>query len=32
MVLEYGCLAMAAAIIFMRRIPQSHAANAQPRK
>jgi hypothetical protein len=32
MVLEYGCLAIAAAIIFMRRIPQSHAANAQPCK
>ena len=30
--LEYGCLAIAAAIIFMRRIPQSHAANAQPCK
>jgi alpha-1,6-mannosyltransferase len=32
MVLEYGCLAIAAAIIFMRRIPQSHAAKAQPCK
>jgi hypothetical protein len=32
MVLEYGCVAIAAAIIFMRRIPQSHAANAQRRK
>jgi alpha-1,6-mannosyltransferase len=31
MVLEYGCVAIAAAIIFMRRIPQSHAANAQQR-
>ena len=30
--LEYGCLAIAAAIIFIRRIPQSHAANAQPCK
>ena len=27
MLLEYGCLAIAAAIIFMRRIPRSHAAN-----
>jgi hypothetical protein len=32
MVLEYGCVAIAAAIIFMRRIPHSHAANAQERK
>ena len=32
MVLEYGCVAVAAAIIFMRRTPQSHAANSQPRK
>jgi len=32
MVLEYGCVAIAAAIIFMRRTPQSHAANAQQRK
>jgi alpha-1,6-mannosyltransferase len=32
MALEYGCLATAAAIIFMRRTPQSHAANAQQRK
>jgi hypothetical protein len=31
-VLEYGCVAIAAAIIFMRRIPQSHAANAQQHK
>ena len=30
--LEYGCLAIAAAIIFVRRMPQSHAANAQPCK
>ena len=30
--LEYGCLAIAAAIIFIRRIPQSHAANSQPCK
>jgi alpha-1,6-mannosyltransferase len=30
--LEYGCLAIAAAIIFMRRMPQSQAANAQPCK
>jgi alpha-1,6-mannosyltransferase len=30
--LEYGCLAIAAAIIFVCRIPQSHAANAQQRK
>jgi alpha-1,6-mannosyltransferase len=29
MVLEYGCVAIVAAIIFMRRIPQSHTANAQ---
>ena len=29
MVLEYGCVAIAAAIIFMRRISHSHAANAQ---
>jgi alpha-1,6-mannosyltransferase len=28
MVLEYGCVAIAAAIIFMRRIRHSHAANA----
>jgi len=27
MLLEYGCLAIAAVIIFMRRIPRSHAAN-----
>jgi hypothetical protein len=27
MLLEYGCLAIAAAIIFMRRIPRSHEAN-----
>jgi alpha-1,6-mannosyltransferase len=27
MLLEYGCLAIAAAIIFMRPIPRSHAAN-----
>jgi hypothetical protein len=32
MVLEYGCLAIASAIIFLRRIPQSHAANLQQRK
>jgi hypothetical protein len=32
MVLEYGCVAIAAAIIFMRRISHSHAANAQQRK
>jgi hypothetical protein len=32
MVLEYGCVAIAAAIIFMRRIPHSHTANAQERK
>jgi hypothetical protein len=32
MVLEYGCVAIAAAIIFIRRIPQSHAANAQQHK
>jgi alpha-1,6-mannosyltransferase len=32
MVLEYGCLAIVSAIIFMRRIPQSHAANLQQRK
>jgi alpha-1,6-mannosyltransferase len=32
MVLEYGCVAIAAAIIFVRRIPHSHAANAQQRK
>ena len=32
MVLEYGCVAIAAAIIFIRQIPQSHAANAQQRK
>jgi hypothetical protein len=30
--LEYGCLAIAAVIIFMRRIPHSRAANAQQRK
>jgi alpha-1,6-mannosyltransferase len=30
--LEYGCLAIAAAIIFMRRMPQSQAANARPCK
>jgi len=30
--LEYGCLAIAAAIIFVRRMPQSQAANAQPCK
>ncbi len=30
--LEYGCLAIAAAMIFMRRMPQSQAANAQPCK
>jgi alpha-1,6-mannosyltransferase len=29
MVLEYGCVAIAAAIIFMRRIRHPHAANAQ---
>jgi alpha-1,6-mannosyltransferase len=29
MLLEYGCLAIAAAVIFLSRIPQSHAANAQ---
>jgi alpha-1,6-mannosyltransferase len=32
MLLEYGCVAIAAAIIFIRRIPHSHAANAQERK
>jgi alpha-1,6-mannosyltransferase len=32
MVLEYGCVAITAAIVFVRRIPQSHAANAQPSK
>jgi alpha-1,6-mannosyltransferase len=32
MLLEYGCLAIAGAIIFMRRILQSHGANAQERK
>jgi alpha-1,6-mannosyltransferase len=32
MVLEYGCVAIAAAIIFVRRIPHSQAANAQQRK
>jgi hypothetical protein len=32
MVLEYGCVAIAAAIIFMRRIPQSQAAKAQQHK
>ncbi len=32
MLLEYGCLAIAAAIIFMRRMQHSHAANAQQRK
>jgi alpha-1,6-mannosyltransferase len=29
MVLEYGCVAIAAAIIFIRRIRQSHAENAR---
>jgi alpha-1,6-mannosyltransferase len=32
MVLEYGWVAIAAAIIFMRRIRHSHAANAHQRK
>ena len=32
MVLEYGCVAIAAVIIFMRRVPQSHATNAQQHK
>ncbi len=32
MAVEYGCLALAAAIIFTRRILQSQAANAQQRK
>jgi alpha-1,6-mannosyltransferase len=32
MLLEYGCLAIAAAIIFMCRIPQSHVPTAQPHK
>jgi alpha-1,6-mannosyltransferase len=32
MVLEYGCVAIAAAIIFIRRIRQSHAANAHQRE
>lgn len=32
MVLEYGCVVIAAAFIFMRRIPQSYMANAQQRK
>jgi alpha-1,6-mannosyltransferase len=32
MVLEYGCVAIAAAIIFTRRNPHPHAANARERK
>jgi alpha-1,6-mannosyltransferase len=32
MVLEYGCVAITAAIIFMLRIRQAHAANAHQRE